>query len=126
MKTRARPVRADRVRETAVPYGARIEAAQRAFSSDAQIADALGVDRAQLTRWRAGRTVPSAEVADRLVGLEAVVELLATHLEPDSIAKWLRGVNAHLDNRRPLDLLRQGNLSTVIAAIEAMKSGSHA
>ncbi len=90
------------------------------------MADALGVDRSQVTRWRAGRTIPSPEVADRLVGLETVVELLATHLEPDSIPRWLRGVNAHLDNRRPLDLLRQGNLSTVIAAIEAMKSGSHA
>jgi transcriptional regulator with XRE-family HTH domain len=117
---------ADRVRETTAPYGARIQAAHRAFASDAQIADALGVDRAQVARWRAGRTAPSAEVADRLVGLDAVIELLATHLEPESIAKWLRGVNAHLDNRRPLDLLRQGNLSTVIAAIEAMKSGSHA
>lgn len=104
----------------------RLDAAHRAFASDAQIADALGVDRAQVTRWRAGRTVPSAEVADRLVGLDAVIELLATHLEPDSIGKWLRGINAHLDNRRPLDLLRQGNLSAVIGAIEAMKSGSHA
>ena len=116
----------DRVRETAPSYGARIDAAQRAFASDAQIAEALGVDRAQVTRWRAGHTVPSPEVADRLVGLDAVIELLATHLEPDSIARWLRGVNAHLDNRRPLDLLRQGKLSTVIAAIEAMKSGSYA
>ncbi len=123
---KGRRSRPDRVRETGTPYGARIEGAHRAFPSDAQLAEALGVDRAQVMRWRSGRTVPSAEVADRLVGLDAVVELLASHLEPRSIAKWLHGVNAHLDNRRPLDVLKQGNLSAVIGAVEAMKSGSHA
>lgn len=90
------------------------------------MAEALGVDRAQVTRWREGRTIPGADVADRLVGLDTVIELLTGYLEPDSIPKWLRGANAHLDNRRPLDLLRQGTLSSVIAAIEAMKSGSYA
>lgn len=90
------------------------------------MAEALGVDRAQVTRWREGRTAPAAEVAARLVGLDTVVELLSGYLEPESIPKWLRGINAHLDNRRPLDLLRQGQLSPVIAAIEAMKSESYA
>lgn len=118
--------RRDRVREAAARYPARIEAARRAFPSDAQMAEALGVDRAQVTRWREGRTAPAAEVAARLVGLDTVVELLSGYLEPESIPKWLRGINAHLDNRRPLDLLRQGQLSPVIAAIEAMKSESYA
>jgi hypothetical protein len=52
--------------------------------------------------------------------------LLTGYLEPGSILKWLRGVNAHLDNRRPVDLIRQGSLSEVIAAIEAMKRGAYA
>jgi uncharacterized protein (DUF2384 family) len=38
----------------------------------------------------------------------------------------LFGINGHLGDRRPIDLLRQGNLSEVIAAIEALKSGSFA
>jgi hypothetical protein len=36
------------------------------------------------------------------------------------------GINAHLGDRRPIDLLREGSLSDVIAAIEALKSGSYA
>jgi hypothetical protein len=36
------------------------------------------------------------------------------------------GHNAHLSDRRPVDLLREGNLSGVIAAIEALKSGAYA
>ena len=90
------------------------------------MADALGVDRAQVKRWREGKTTPGVDVAARLVGLDAVVELLHAHLEPRSILKWLTGPNAHLSDRRPIDLLRQGNLSEVIAAVEALKSGSYA
>jgi transcriptional regulator with XRE-family HTH domain len=119
--------RADRVRETAVSYHPlRLEAARRVFRSDAQLAEALGVDRSQVTRWREGRTVPGSDVADRLVGLDTAVALLSGYLQPGSILKWLRGINAHLDNRRPIDLIRQGSLSDVIAAIEAMKRGAYA
>lgn len=107
-------------------YALRLDSARRAFPSDAQVAEALGVDRAQVKRWYEGTTVPGPESADRIIGLDAVVELLSGHLEPSSIAKWLGGFNAHLGDRRPLDVLRQGSLSEVIAAIEALKSGSYA
>jgi uncharacterized protein (DUF2384 family) len=107
-------------------YGVRIESVRRAFPSDAKIAEALGVDRAQLKRWRVGQTQPGPENADRIVGLDTAVELLSGYLEPGSIPKWLMGINAHLGDRRPIDLLREGSLSDVIAAIEALKSGSYA
>lgn len=107
-------------------YAARLESARRGFPSDAKVAEVLGVNRAQVKRWREGKTEPSAENADRVVGLDAVVELLSGYLEPSSISKWLWGTNAHLGDRRPVDLLRQGNLSDVIAAIQALKSGSYA
>lgn len=104
----------------------RLDAARRAFKSDAQIAEALGVNRAQVTRWREGRTEPGPENADRVVGLDATIALLTGYLEPGSIRKWLTGINAHLGDRRPVDVLRQGNLSDVVAAIEALKAGSYA
>lgn len=113
-------------RESGSYYPLRLESARRAFPSDAQVAEALGVDRAQVKRWREGRTQPGPENADRIVGLDTVVELLSGHLEPGSIPKWLKGFNAHLGDRRPLDLLREGNLSDVVAAIEALKSGAYA
>lgn len=107
-------------------YQVRIQSARRAFPSDAKVAEALGVDRAQVKRWREGRTEPGPENADRVVGLDTAVELLSGYLEPSSIPKWLMGTNAHLGDRRPIDLLREGNLSHVIAAIEALKTGSYA
>jgi uncharacterized protein (DUF2384 family) len=77
-------------------------------------------------RWREGRTSPDPENADRIIGLDTVVALLSSHLEPPSIEKWLNGFNAHLSDRRPVDLLREGSLSEVVAAVEALKSGSFA
>ena len=108
------------------PYAIRLEAARRAFTSDAKMAEALGVDRAQVKRWREGTTEPGRENAERVVGLDAAVALLSAYLEPTSIQKWLMGTNAHLNDRRPVDLLRHGNLSEVIGAIEALRSGAYA
>ncbi len=103
----------------------RLVSARRAFPSDAQMAEALGVDRAQLPRWREGQA-PDRENAERLAGLDLVVELLSGYLSAESIPKWLNGVNSHLGGRRPIALLRAGQLSEVIAAIEALKSGAYA
>jgi hypothetical protein len=103
----------------------RLNSARRAFASDAELADVLGVDRAQPSRWRAGQA-PDPRNRERLVALDVVIELLGTYLSASSIPKWLNGVNAHLGNRRPLEVLRNGHLSEVIAAIEAEKSGAYA
>jgi transcriptional regulator with XRE-family HTH domain len=113
-------------RRSVPTYSGRLESARRAFPSDAQLAEALGVNRSQVKRWREGETEPGQENAERVVGLDAAVALLSGYLEPTSIPKWLMGVNAHLGDRRPIDLLREGNLSEVVAAIEALRSGAYA
>jgi transcriptional regulator with XRE-family HTH domain len=105
--------------------GERIASIRRALASDAEVAEALGVARSQLTRWRAGQSPDDAN-RDRLVGLDAVVELLSGFLSPGTVEKWLKSPNAHLGNRRPLALLRADRLSEVIAAIEAEKAGAFA
>jgi len=103
----------------------RLNSVRRAFATDAELADVLGVDRAQPSRWRAGQA-PDPHNREKLVALDTVIELLSTYLSPTSIPKWLNGVNAHLGNRRPLEVLRNGHLSEVIAAIESEKSGAYA
>ncbi len=102
---------------------ARCDFARRAFGSDAELARILGVDRSRISRWRQG-DVPDPVNADRVVGIDAVVELLSGFLDDRSIPKWLFGVNTHLGDRRPVDVLVSGRLSEVIAAVEAEKSGA--
>lgn len=121
--SRPRPV-VKAVREpVAVP--ARVLSARRAFGSDAELADVAGVHRSNVTRWKQGER-PAPENFELLVGLDAAVTLLSQFLAPRSVPKWLRGFNAHLGGRRPLDVLQDGRLSEVIAAIEAERQGAFA
>ena len=103
----------------------RYHVAKVAFPDDADLARSLGVHRSAVVRWKRGEA-PAAKNWEQLVGLDTVVSLLEGFLEDTSIAKWLRGINAHLADRRPIDLIRQGRLSEVIAAIEAEKAGAFA
>jgi uncharacterized protein (DUF2384 family) len=103
----------------------RLENVVRVLGSDAAVAMALDVSRTQPRRWREGQ-VPDPENRDRIIGLDAVIALLSGYLAESSIPKWLHGVNAHLDQRRPISVLREGRVSAVIAAIEAQKSGAFA
>ena len=129
--TKAEPaVGAGRRRRTsAAPPDARVAerltAVTRVLGSDAAVAQVLEVSRAQPKRWREGQ-IPDPENRDRIIGLDAVIALLSGYLAESSIPKWLDGVNAHLGNRRPVSVLREGRLSDVIAAIEAEKSGAFA
>jgi hypothetical protein len=103
----------------------RYQVAKLAFPDDADLARSLGVHRSAVVRWKRGEA-PARENWEQLVGLDTVVSLLQGFLETASIAKWLRGINAHLVDRRPIDVIRQGRLSEVVAAIEAEKAGAFA
>lgn len=74
----------------------RLDSLRRVFASDAEVARALGVNPAQVARWRRGQE-PDAENADRLAGLDAVIEMLDGYLNPSRIPKWLSGPNANLE-----------------------------
>ena len=121
-KTAAAPAR-DEAR--GVIRGATYFLVRSAFPSDAAIADFAGIDRSRVTRFKQGKNL-EPETAALLDAVGATVTQLRGFLDDDAIPEWLRGVNAHLADRTPLDVLRTGRLSEVIAAIEAEKSGAFA
>jgi hypothetical protein len=96
-----------------------------AFPSDTAIAEYAGVDRSRVTRFKQGKNLEPATDA-LLVDVSAVVAQLRGFLDDDIIPEWLRGTNAHLGNRAPLDVLKTGRLSEVMSAIEAEQSGAYA
>ncbi len=98
---------------------------RRAFPSDAAIADFAGIDRSRVTRFKQGKNL-ERDTAALLDAVGVTVTQLRGFLEDAAIPEWLRGANAHLGHRTPLDVLRTGRLSEVIAAIEAEKSGAFA
>jgi hypothetical protein len=96
-----------------------------AFPSDAAIAEFAGIDRSRVTRFKQGKNL-EPETSALLDAVGVTVTQLRGFLDDAAIPEWLRGVNAHLGHRTPLDVLRTGRLSEVIAAIEAEKSGAFA
>jgi hypothetical protein len=112
-------------REEEVIRGATYFLVRSAFPSDAAIAEFAGVDRSRVTRFKQGKNLEPATDA-LLDAVSATVTQLRGFLDDALIPEWLRGINANLGNRTPLDVLRTGRLSEVIAAIEAEQSGAFA
>jgi hypothetical protein len=103
----------------------RVEIVREVFPSDAAMAAAFRVDRSRVGRWRRGEPMDEPH-REFLENLDATIAKLKGFLDESVISEWLRGVNAHLGDRRPIDVLRTGRLSEVIAAIEAERSGAFA
>jgi hypothetical protein len=111
--------------EARVIRGATYFLLRSAFPSDTAIAEFAGVDRSRVTRFKQGKNL-EPDTSALLDAVGTVVTQLRGFLDDAVIPDWLRGVNAHLGHRVPLDVLRTGRLSEVIAAIEAEKSGAFA
>ncbi len=99
--------------------------ARKAFRSDAELAEELGVNRSSVTRWKKGLPADQKN-EDMLRDLTVVISLLTGYIESSVIPDWLHGLNPMLGNRRPIDVIKTGRLSEVISTIEAEKSGAFA
>jgi hypothetical protein len=97
--------------------------ARKAFTSDAALADAIGVHRSQITRWSQGRSAHTGN-AWLLRDLAAAVSRLADFYQTGTINRWLFGANPDLDDEPPIELLRQGRLPEVLMAIQAQTGGA--
>jgi transcriptional regulator with XRE-family HTH domain len=97
----------------------------RQFSSQSRLARLLEVDRSRVSRWLRAE-VPDAANRAKLESLEFVFSRLTTFLNSQTAEKWLLGINAHLGNQRPIDLIRDGRVAEVIAALEQFETGAFA
>lgn len=99
--------------------------ARKAFATDSALADAIGVHRSQISRWKEGES-PSPENAWVLRDLAFTVEALSEHLDTASIDPWLRGRTPELDGETPLEAIRGGRAAEVLMAMQAQVSGAYA
>lgn len=102
-----------------------VEAGEVALGSRSALARWLGIERSQVTRAAAGQAI-GGPAGWRIKGLAAVVTALLALYEPAAVAGWLAGANPHLNHRRPLDVLAQGDVAAVMAAVQAAQTGSFA
>lgn len=103
----------------------KLRALTQDLGGQAAVAEMLGVSRSRVSRWlRTER--PDAGNRRKLEALEFVLGRLLERYELETALKWLRGFNAHLGDRRPVDLLVHGRVAEVLQAVEADETGAYA
>jgi uncharacterized protein (DUF2384 family) len=103
----------------------KVEALRVDFRSAARLAEMLGVNRSQVTRWLRGAGIDPAN-AEKIDLLELVWANLLRLYERDAALSWLFGVNPALGDRRPIDLIRAGRTEELMRAIRAERSDAFA
>lgn len=98
--------------------------ARKAFSTDAALAEAVGVHRSQVTRWKAGDPA-NAENAWLLRDLAFAAETLSEHFDSAASHAWLHGHSPELDGETPLEAIRGGRVADVLMALQAQVSGAY-
>ena len=104
---------------------AAVDAGEVALGSRAALAAWVGTHRSQITRAAQGQEL-GGEEGWRITGLAAVVTALLALYEPEAVAGWLEGNNPHLGDRRPLDVLADGDVAAVMGAVQAARTGAFA
>jgi len=99
----------------------KVEALRADFRSAAQVAEMLGVNRAQITRCLRGAGIDPLN-AERIDLLELVWSALLRIYNRDAAVSWLFGVNPRLGDRRPIDLIRAGRAEELMRAIRAERA----
>lgn len=103
----------------------RVQALVEDLGGRAEVARILGVDRSRITRWLQDER-PDPENRRKVEAFEFVLARLSQIHHPSTALKWLTGMNAHLGDRRPIDMLLAGRVGQVIGAIDAEDAGTFA
>src|SRR5438552_18611230 len=104
-----------------VATAAKVEALRIDFKSAAALADMLGVNRSQVTRWLRGAGIDPLN-AERIDLLELVWASLLRQYEPAAARAWLFGLNPHLGDLRPIYLVRAVRAAELLRAIRAERA----
>jgi uncharacterized protein (DUF2384 family) len=109
----------------AVSTQEKVVALSHDFGSQRRLADILGVNAAQVTRWRRGEGIDSIN-ASRVDLLDLVMAHLLRLYSAEVAERWLVGMNPSLGGRRPIDFIRRGRTREVLDAIAGEQAGSFA
>ncbi len=91
------------------------------------IAEALGVHRQTVFRYRKLKSVPSPEVQESMAQIRELLYLLSeVFIDRDAQLEWLYGPVPLLRNRRPIDLIKKGDFDAVMSVLTGQYSGAFA
>jgi uncharacterized protein (DUF2384 family) len=104
-----------------------IEEARETFGLNyVDLAAALDIDRRTLLRYRKEVSAPSPKVRMRMEKLREIAYLLLEVFETkEEGLRWLYSSVELLRGRRPIDLMRNGEIDDVLAVLAGLYSGAH-
>jgi uncharacterized protein (DUF2384 family) len=108
-----------------VATATKVEALSRDFRSQRRLAQLLQVSPAQIGRWQRGQGIDPRN-AERVDLLEHAMAGLLRLYSPEVAERWLVGLNPHLGDRRPIDVIRTGRARELLDAIAAERGGAFA
>lgn len=85
-----------------------------------EIAEILGASAGLVDAWLDGSAYPGRHFEERIEELGAVADMVADRMTPRSAQAWLSMPCPELDYYAPIDVLRRGELATVVRVVEAM------
>ncbi len=109
----------------AVATATKIRALKRDFRTGSALADLIGVSRSQVTRWLRGAGIDPLN-AEKIDLLELVWSSLLRLYDAETARAWLFGLNPHLSDRRPIDVIRAGRIEELMRAIRAERADAFA
>jgi transcriptional regulator with XRE-family HTH domain len=89
-----------------------------------ELAEVTGTNRRQVSNWASGAHKPAGAKRDRLLEVHYLVTLLREVYTREGAEIWLHGRKRSLGGRRPIDMLREGDFKTVLAAVERLTTGA--
>lgn len=89
------------------------------------IAEAVGVHRRSVARWRSGDAVPSRRHREAMERLRVLRYLLESVFADEGEAQsWLHSSVPMLRGRTPISLLAEGRVDEVVGVLAGLESGA--
>ena len=107
-----------------VTYALLVDEIRASGISSTELAEITGVRERQVQHWAAGSSKPRDLARGRLTDVYYIVNQLRDVYHPEGIEIWMHARNRDLGGRRPIDLLRSGEFSEVLEAIERLTHGA--
>lgn len=99
--------------------------ARRAFASDLQMAEVLGLDRTRLIAWKKGSSAPRQEHVQYLADVATTVDALHRVYHPAVVADWLTAPKLEFADTTAVEMLREGRIVEVLQSVNAAEHGSY-
>ncbi|MCB1510518.1 MAG: helix-turn-helix transcriptional regulator [Hyphomicrobiaceae bacterium] len=99
---------------SSVTYMRVVEEVTKAGVTQAELAKAVGAGPRAVQNWASGQNAPRGATVKRLLDVRTIIELLSDSYTDEGIDIWLHARNRNLNMRRPIDLIVEGQIDTVI------------